>query len=70
MWSKLRGVPPTPIEFVMFIDEGGAVWAAADPTVGRRRALAHAGGGPGRPLGRMRLIEAIPGAVNGAAPAR
>eukprot|EP00969_Alexandrium_andersonii_P117380 5192602-Alexandrium_andersonii.AAC.1 len=22
LWSKLRGLPPTPIEFVVFIDEG------------------------------------------------
>eukprot|EP00969_Alexandrium_andersonii_P015705 687209-Alexandrium_andersonii.AAC.1 len=58
----------------MFIDEGGAAWAAADPTVGdmhlRTLVAADAGCGPGQPLGRMGLIEAIPGAVNGTAPSR
>eukprot|EP00969_Alexandrium_andersonii_P144348 6383517-Alexandrium_andersonii.AAC.1 len=31
LWSRLRGLPTTAIEFALFIDEGGAAWAAADP---------------------------------------
>eukprot|EP00969_Alexandrium_andersonii_P155013 6853476-Alexandrium_andersonii.AAC.1 len=34
LWSRLRGLPAAPIEFVLFIDESGAAWAAADPMVG------------------------------------
>eukprot|EP00969_Alexandrium_andersonii_P272695 12051730-Alexandrium_andersonii.AAC.1 len=46
-WSRLRGLPPTAIEFAMCIDEGGAAWAAADPMVGdmHLRTLAAAPGG-------------------------
>ena len=47
LWSRLKGLPTTVIEFVLFIDEGGAAWAATDPMVGdvRLRTLVAAPSG-------------------------